>query len=123
MAKKNNEENLSEYLKKMERNNLEQGKIQSIADAVKEGNRLLEEEEKLKGKAIVDDKKKLDTALSTSSTNPYVKARIQILNGWLKNSSTAWLAHEIEAMENGSQPKDRHYDDFVKMVADLGDTI
>ena len=129
MAKKNNKPNLSDYLKNINsRDKLDiptkEDKV-TITDLIKEGNKLLEEEEKLKGKVavVVDDKKKLDTALSTSSTNPYIKARIKVLNDWLKNPATAWLAHEIEAMEAGTYPKDRHYDEFVRMVRELGDTI
>ena len=96
----------------------------AIIEAIQEGNKLLAEEEKLKNKVVVvDDKKKLDTALSTSSKNPYVKARIKILNDWKKDINTAWLANEVESMESGKQPKDRHYDDFVKLVMDLGDTL
>jgi hypothetical protein len=131
MAKKN-EDNMEEYLKKMNKDLIPApvskekfSEHNCITEALKEGNRLLAEEEKSKGKSSPkqDDKKKLDTALSTSSKNPYVQARIQVLNGWKKDPHTAWRVNEIESMENGTIPKDYHYDEFVRAVADLGDTL
>jgi hypothetical protein len=125
----NKDKNLEDYLKKMKKEKdiipapvTEEKFSESkcISDALRE---MAEEEKKLSKPTVVDEKKKLDTALATSSNNPYIKARVKILSDWRKNPATVWRANEVDSMEAGKQPKNRHYDDFVKMVVELGDTL
>lgn len=57
-------------------------------------------------------------AKTTNIANPYYKARIQLLNGM-----TQWRRDEILAFEKSGDRDNRHYMDFVKEVASLGDTF
>jgi hypothetical protein len=129
MASKSYEEYLNSVkLTKMSRFNLPKpDHEESIAEAVAEGFKLLEEEEKGKSKAKASDilgydpnsdKKRLETKLASTSDNPYIRARIQILN---KMTPTARAI--IEKMENGKLEKDSRYDAFVKAVEILGDQL
>lgn len=65
-----------------------------------------------------DDKKKLESKLASTSDNPYVRARIQILN-----KMDALARGVIEKMEKGELKKDRRYDEFSKAVMALGDQL
>ena len=55
--------------------------------------------------------------------NPYIQARNVILMKWLKDSRTAWKAKGIQSMEEGKIPKDSHYEEFCKMIVELGDSF
>lgn len=97
-----------------------------MSHLAKEGHILLATEAKaapLKPSPQKDESKRLSNTLASTSKNPYIRARAQILSGWANNPRTAWRAKEIESMEAGRIPKDRHYDEFVKEVAELGDKL
>ena len=135
MATKN-EKNLDEYqknLKKIGRFDIpapskkNKTEAEMIAEALIEGNKMLEAEEKEKlkksPKLTVSDVKPLDTALGLKSPNPYIRARTQILQKWMKDPHLQWKAREVEKMENGTNPKNQFYDEFVLIVAELGDKL
>lgn len=98
---------------------------QSIGQALKDGYKLLETEEKAKNAA-----KPVNPVLSVTpeivtptEKNVYKRAHKMLLDKWLKNGKVAWRAKEVIAMEAGTVPKDYHYDEFVKEVAILGDSL
>lgn len=62
---------------------------------------------------------KLDAHLASMSDDPNVKARIDILNRWLKNPRMAWRAKEIEKMEKEGDIHNRHYEEFLTDVEKL----
>jgi hypothetical protein len=92
----------------------------ALSKLVAEGNRLIAEEEKLKAaKAktpVKDESKKLETKLGKTSSNPYIRARAEVLEQMDPGARTI-----IEKMEAGSLPKDSRYTDFCKKVATRGD--
>jgi hypothetical protein len=81
---------------------------ESLAKAVAEGNQLLALEEK--------QKPVQKPAPSETSTNPYIRARNQILAAMGEYRRTLLMK-----METGVFEKDRVYDDFVSEVVKLGD--
>lgn len=93
-----------------------------IVEACKEGNALLEAESKSPKAPPVSVKPDPQTAvednLAAKSTNPYVRARGEILG---KMSIKARSV--IEAMEKGTMPKDARYDKFCLQVSELGDKL
>jgi hypothetical protein len=97
---------------------------QYLAIAIKEGEALLAAEEKAKAKSSVKPEPlaqpsaKLQEALAKMSDNPYVRARIEILN---KMGPTARSV--IEKMEKGDIPKDGRYDTFCKAINARGEQI
>jgi len=112
-----NSENYKAYLKKFDRTNIPITKKQeSYADLIKEGNRLLEEEEKLQKIEPVKP-----SIPSKSIGNPYANAREELLSIWRKNQNLAWKAKEIEDMESGKIPKNHYYDEFAKAIIEIGD--
>lgn len=130
MAKKTdpNDENLKRYQAKLKERGYDKltptEKELSIDELAAEGLKLLTDDQKKAPAAKVQcEQPKLDKALALSSKNPYVKARVQILIKWANNPNTAWRAKEIEQMECGKLPKNKHYDEFVKEVATLGDSF
>ena len=60
----------------------------------------------------------LEEALGKMSDNPYVRARIQILNKMKPEARSV-----IEKMEKGTLPQDRRYDEFCKEIRILGDKL
>lgn len=98
---------------------------QHLAQAIKEGEALLAAEEKAKAKdsvkkpeSFAQPSAKLQDALAKMSDNPYVRARIEILN---KMGPIARSV--IEKMEKGTLAKDDRYDKFCKAVTTRGDQI
>lgn len=81
-----------------------------------EGEKLLKTEEKIK--KPVDDAKKLDAALALSSKNPYIRARVAVLQKMPK-----WKRNEIHDMERNRNIDNPHYQEFVHEVAILGDNL
>ena len=120
---KTNEENFEEYKARMANSrgeltpppNLTLDKL--MDHLAKEGEKLLAEEPKPK-KVKKDDTKKLDKALAISSKNPYIRARVQILEKMLK-----WKREEIHMFERTGNINNRFYDDFVHEVRKLGDIL
>ena len=90
----------------------------NIAKWCAEGAALLAEEEKHTKKKVVDETKKLETKLGSTSPNPYVRARCEILVKYPEEKRKL-----IELMEKGEKPKDTRYDTFVQEVAKLGDKM
>lgn len=91
---------------------------ETIAELVKEGERLIAEEEKLRQRNVITETRRLETKLGTTSSNPYIRARCDIISKMSKDK-----AKLIEDMESGIKPKDHRYDTFVKEVAALGDKL
>jgi len=96
---------------------------ESLMELVAEGYKLLAEDEKksaAKGKKPnkKDDTKQLEKKLASTSTNSYVRARIEILN---KMGEIA--RGVIEKMESGKMEKDNRYDTFCKAVQIRGDQL
>ncbi len=92
-------------------------------ELVAQGNKILEEEEEEKKKTPAkrskpDDTKKLESKLASTSDNPYIRARTQVLNKMSESARTI-----IEKMEKGELEKDTRYDTFVKSVRILGDQL
>lgn len=85
-----------------------------------EGMKLLEAEEKKKSPPVAppkkDDQKKLETALGTTSANPYIRARIEILKGM--NDFNRKRIEELEKKGNTEHPL---YQEFVRLQVRLGD--
>lgn len=123
MAKKN--DSFEDYMKKvadvnlgpMSRRNLPQpDHEETLAELLAEGQRLLDEEEKLKKPK--DESKQLESKLGSTSLNPYVRARHEILTKMADTQKKI-----IEKMEKGELEKDSRYDTFCKQVAVRGDQI
>ena len=99
---------------------------QTIAEMVAEGNRLLEEEEREKNskkkpeppKPQPDETTKLESTLGSISENPYIRARVQLLN-----KMTPEARKVIERIEKGELERNHVYDRFVHDVALLGDNL
>ena len=93
---------------------------QYLCQALQEGYALLEAEGSgsVKPKASVKPSPILEDALAKMSTNPYVRARIEILN-----KMTPIARSVIEKMEKGVLPKDIRYDTFCKAVSIKGEQI
>ena len=99
-------------------------KDQSINDLIAEGNKLLKKDipkesakEPTKEIPIVLPKS-LDTNTGETSTNPYIKARIQVLK-----TLKPWRRSEIETMEREKNIDNKFYQEFVDMVITLGDKL
>lgn len=90
----------------------------NISKWVAEGAALIAEEEKATKKKVVDETKKLETTLGSTSPNPYVRARCEVLVKYPEEKRKL-----IELMEKGEKPKDHRYDSFVKEVSALGDKM
>jgi len=117
MKKNKHNEELSNYNKYI--NNLKQRGYknlppesdlnQTLTDAIKEGDNLLELEEK--------SKNSLNTNSSTpTSTNPYRKAWIKIVS-----EMDAEKKRFIERLQKEGKLDSYQYEDFIKQVAKLGD--
>lgn len=85
---------------------------------IAEGEALLAQEEKATEKKTINEPKKLETKLGSSSPNPYIQARSQILTKYPVEKRKL-----IELMEKGETPKDHRYDTFVKEITKLGDSL
>lgn len=88
-----------------------------LAICLKEGAALLEAEEKEKADSV-KSKDILEDTLGKMSENPYINARVQILQKMSQKARSV-----IEQMEKGSLDKDSRYDKFVKAVTELGDKL
>jgi hypothetical protein len=92
---------------------------QYLAIAIKEGEELLAAEEKAKAPSVKSTPKTtaaLEDALGKMSDNPYVRARIQVLQRMKPEARSV-----IENMEKGTLDKDTRYDTFCKAVNVLGE--
>ena len=85
---------------------------------LKDGYRLLAEEEKTNKKPLESPAKKLETALGEKSNNPYIKARIQILKKYPE-----WKRDEVLKMEEKKNTNNRFYEEFCREVTDLGNKL
>lgn len=132
MAKRiENEENLKRYLERMKE--LEGQLVPSpdlpteqlMIHLAKEGEALLAAEAKLPPKKVVgkivpkkDESSRLSNTLAASSKNPYIRARQQVLMKYPE-----WRRKEIATIEKNGDFDNKHYQDFVKEVAALGDKL
>jgi hypothetical protein len=93
---------------------------QHLSYALQEGYAILEAEGT--GSVTKPDSVKpspiLEDALAKMSSNPYIRARVEILN-----KMTPLARSVIEKMENNTLPKDHRYDTFCKAVTIKGDQI
>lgn len=120
-----NDDNFEEYKERLEGHNrgeltpppanLTLGELMS--HLAMEGEKLLAAEPK-KVKAKKDDTKKLEKTLAISSKNPYIRARVQILEKMSK-----WKREEIHQMEQSGNINNRFYEDFVHEVTLLGNKL
>lgn len=113
MAKKKDDA-FNEYVTKNDkaefRNHPAPPKEESLSDLIAEGNRLLEQEEKI-------IKKSAPSSLKNES-NPYIRARAEVLK-----KMPSWKRNEIATMEKEHNLDNPYYDDFVKQVRILGDSF
>lgn len=100
---------------------------QHLSHALQEGYAILEAEGSgsvktslnfRPSKHVSETPQKLQDALAKVSTNPYIRARVEILN-----KMTPLARSVIEKMENNTLPKDHRYDTFCKAVTIKGDQI
>jgi len=124
MSKKTNEENFKKYQERMEQlqrsNQLTPSPDlppQKLIDHLaSEGEKLLAKDPKYT--AGKDESAQLTKTLAISSKNPYLRARIQILE-----KMPSWRKKEIAEMERTGNINNQFYDDFVHQVAMLGDSL
>lgn len=86
-----------------------------------EGEKLLTAEQKnapVTPAIVKDERPKLDATLALSSTNPYVRARVQVLQKMPETKR-----NEIEKMEKTGNINNRTYEAFVHQVTVLGDNM
>ena len=82
-----------------------------------EGAEIIAAEEKAKTPPVPpSENKRLQDALAAATKNPYVRARLKILNDLTKDRRD-----QIEAMEKNKKTNNPTYEQFVKMVMKLGD--
>ena len=131
--------NYDEYMKKLQAVKLDPSRKnlkpvnqsltfeQHLIQAIKEGNALLDAEAKnskpkvpsvKSPEPIAQSPEKLQEALAKMSTNPYVRARIQVLSKMQADARSV-----IEEMEKGNHPKDIRWDMFCKAVTEIGDKL
>lgn len=134
MAKRvENEENLKRYQERMAQLQKEGGLVPSpelppeklIQHLAAEGAKLLAAEEKSKPTKVVGkiqpkktDEVKLTETLGLTSKNPYIRARIMVLQKY-----PAWRRAEIGTMEQNGDTNNKFYAEFVRAVAELGDKL
>ena len=91
--------------------------IPTLDELINEGELLLKAEEKEASKtSSKKEGKRLEKKLGSMSSNPYIRARIEILNKMKEVDRK-----EIETMENTKDVNNRFYEDFVKQVRILGE--
>jgi cytochrome c-type biogenesis protein CcmH/NrfG len=134
MAKRTeNDENLKKYQARMEELKRDGGLVPSpelppeklIQHLAAEGAKLLAAEEKTKPAKVVGkiqpkktDEVKLTETLGLTSKNPYIRARIMVLQKY-----PAWRRSEIGTMEQNGDINNKFYEEFVREVAALGDKL
>jgi len=131
MAKKiTNDDNFKKYQERLAElnNTIDQQTIlsassdlpsgQLINDLIKDGNLLLESETKSIRKSKVQSKEKNPDTIDVASKNPYIRARIMVLN-----KMPAFKRKEIEEMEKTGNIENDKYKQFVKEVSNIGDTL
>jgi hypothetical protein len=89
---------------------------QTIAELCAEGDRMLAAEGYADPKS--SSNKSLETSLGEKSSNPYIRARAQVLK-----SMKRWQQKEIETLESSGQTDKLAYQEFVKSVIEIGDKL
>ena len=117
-----------EYMKKVEkidfestsRNNLVIPlREETLDELIKEGERLLLEDQKTKKISLPkDESKQLDSKLAINSKNPYAKSWMEVLGKMPEGERKV-----IEKMAAGTLEKDSRYDRFAHTVAVEGDKL
>ena len=88
--------------------------IPTIAELIAEGNALLEQE----AKNPQPKKKTSNKSPAASKKNPYLQARLNVLNAYLE-----WRRNEVAKMEKEGDVENRFYRDFLKSVQEEGDKL
>ena len=88
---------------------------ETIAELVAEGMKLLKAEEN-PAETPPCDNKRLQDALAATTKNPYVRARLKILNDMSEERK-----RRIEEMESNGKTDNPTYAEFAKKVIKLGD--
>ncbi len=125
MAKKTNKD-LKRNLQKYKENHLNNATPEGIEleQLLREGHAMLEKEGTpvpitiVVTKPVEDSPKKLEDTLAAKSTNPYIRARVEILKKY-----PLWKKHEMESYERNGKTDNRHYEQFVREVRELGDSF
>ncbi len=107
-----NSENFEEYLKKIQGSKTPV-KPQTIPEIIAEGNKIIESETVPTTENSSEKKKTVKPVLNES--NPYVKARNEILK-----SMPSWRSREVLEMEKTDNKNNRYYEEFVVNVTTLG---
>ena len=92
-------------------------KLQSLAQAIAEGDALLANEKKTNSK-IISSTPVAKAPVAKALANPYAQARINVLSGM-----TDFAKNEILTMEKNKDLSNRWYEDFVQRVAKEGDRL
>lgn len=128
MARKtDNFDNFSKYLQSIKDRGYENLKSTVAEQAAKndedlirvlivEGNALLKAEDKTPPPKPPNDNQRLQDTLAANTTNPYVRARLKILNDLSDERR-----NRIEEMEKNGKTDNPTYEQFAKMVVKLGD--
>ena len=126
------EENLIKYLEQIQARGFDKSNsIQKkqpnlnilMRQLANEGDALIKEEEEAKGipKVLKDDKKELEDTLAASSKNPYIRARLEVI-GKLSPDARKRL-EQIESSKDVNARNTRAYNDFIKIISNLGDKL
>lgn len=123
MAKDDLQSNLNKYkktLKKLGRDKLKPlEKELTIEELCAQGLKEMDaENSKTSTPLSKKESQVLETALGAMSTNPYVQARVKILN-----DLPPAKREQIQKMEETKNTDSKTYDEFVKMVVKLGDQL
>lgn len=87
--------------------------LPTIAELVAEGDALLAKEANTKPTSSCPKQ-----VTKTTSNNPYIIARETVLNGFEE-----WKRNEILTMEKEKNINNRWYNDFIKEVISVGDSL
>lgn len=128
-----NDENLKRYQERLAQLQKEGGLVPAPDLSIEklmnhlaaEGAKLLDAEAKTKPAKVVGkiqpkktDEVKLTETLGLTSKNPYIRARILVLQKYPE-----WRRKEIGTMEQNGDIHNKFYQEFVRAVAELGDQL
>ena len=122
-----NEENLKRYLERLAELQKEGNLVPSpdlptdklIQHLAAEGEKLLKTSKVIgKVQPKKNDKEKLSNALGLTSKNPYIRARIMVLQKY-----PAWRRAEIGRMEQAGDINNKFYEEFVHEIGIVGDKL
>ena len=131
MSKNDQEANLQKYLEYVKTQGYDKLKPtdpkldgNALLDALtKEGEIILQEEERARNKStkavsnVIDESKRLDAAFAERSTDPYIRARVEILKGM-----SPGMRKEIETMEATGDKENNTYKRFIQDLIALAES-